>query len=177
MVACTAAADRGSTTPVNAGTSHVYPQLVCELHRGSPMMITGSPCKVVDICMSRTASNYRPAKAHIVAIDMFTGEKHEDIREASQSVEVPFTRFTEYQLLTADPATGEVSLLLDDGTIRDDLTLRTDFKEGSQGQQKTKEEQKLVEEIVASLEAGRTTIARVLSACGREKIVGVRSSD
>ena len=57
---------------------------------------------------------------HIVALDIFNGVMLEDLCPASHNLDVPFVKRTEYQLLTADGETGEVSLLLDNGNTKDD---------------------------------------------------------
>jgi hypothetical protein len=49
----------------------------------------------------------------------------QDLCPTSHNLEVPFVKRTELQLLTADGDTGEVSLLMEDGTTKDDLNLPT----------------------------------------------------
>merc|ERR1712107_630354 len=87
-------------------------------------MIKGHPCKVTEISTSKTGKHGH-AKAHIVALDIFTSKKYEDLCPTSHNVEVPFVKRTEFQLLTADESTGEVSLLLESGETKDDLNLPT----------------------------------------------------
>merc|ERR1712066_358300 len=113
------------------------------------------------------------AKAHIVALDIFTGKKYEDLCPTSHNLEVPFVKRTEYQLLNADSGTGEVSLLLEDGGTKDDLNLPTFINTG----EPTEEDEKVQKEILDAFEAGKTTIVAVLSACHQEKIVGVKTTD
>merc|ERR1711937_1013659 len=92
-----------------SGASDTYPTQAGELRKGSHVMIKGHPCQVAEISTSKTGKHGH-AKAHIVAIDIFTGKKYEDLCPTSHNMEVPFTKRTEFQLLTADPNTGEVSL-------------------------------------------------------------------
>merc|ERR1719216_59623 len=94
----------------DAGASDVYPQQAGEVRKGSHVMIKGHPCKVADVSTSKTGKHGH-AKAHIVALDIFTGKKYEDLCPTSHNLEVPFVKRTEYQLLTADADSGEVSLL------------------------------------------------------------------
>ena len=49
----------------------------------------------------------------------------QDLCPAGHNLDVPFVKRTELQLLTADGDSGEVSLLLEDGTTKDDLNLPT----------------------------------------------------
>merc|ERR1712211_139419 len=107
------------------------------------------------------------------ALDIFTGKKYEDLCPTSHNLEVPFVKRTEYQVLNADPNSGEVSLLLESGDTKDDLNLPT-FK--AQGEP-TEDDVKCQKEILDGFEAGKTTIVAVLSACGMEKIVGLKTTD
>merc|ERR1712066_407662 len=112
-------------------------------------------------------------KAHIVALDIFTGKKYEDLCPTSHNMDIPFVKRTEYQLLNADGGTGEVSLLLEDGGTKDDLNLPCFIATG----EPTDDDTKCQKEILEAFEAGKTTIVAVLSACGQEKLVGVKTTD
>merc|ERR1712187_745737 len=106
----------------DAGSSHTYPLQAGELRKGSHVMIKGHPCKVAEITTSKTGKHGH-AKAHIVALDIFTSKKYEDLCPTSHTMDVPFVKRTEYQLLSADPDEGSVSLLLESGETKDDLNL------------------------------------------------------
>merc|ERR1712099_26837 len=101
----------------DSGASHVYPQQAGELRKGSHVMIKGHPCKVAEVSTSKTGKHGH-AKAHIVALDIFTSKKYEDLCPTSHNVEVPFVKLTEYQLLSMDLQNGSVSLLLDSGETK-----------------------------------------------------------
>merc|ERR1719161_2005278 len=133
-----------------SGSSHTYPMEAGSIRKGSHMMIKGSPCKVVEVSTSKTGKHGH-AKAHIVALDIFTGKKLEDLCPTSHNLEVPFVKRTEYQLLNADPSTGEVSLLLEDGGTKDDLNLPTFVSTG----EPTEEDKKVQEEILQAFEDGK----------------------
>merc|ERR1711904_201552 len=105
--------------------------------------------------------------AHIVALDIFTGKKYEDLCPTSHNLEVPFVKRTEFQLLTADPDSGEVSLLLESGETKDDLNLPKFVKIG----EPTDDDVKLSDDIVKEVEKGeKTVIIAMLEACGEQKI-------
>merc|ERR1712190_137755 len=106
------------------------------------------------------------AKAHIVALDIFTGKKYEDLCPTSHNLSGPIVKNTEYQLLNADKDSGEVSLLLEDGGTKDDLNLPTFVNTG----EPTEEDTKVVKEIIENFNEGKTCIVAVLAACGMEKI-------
>merc|ERR1719335_981456 len=126
-----------------------------ELRKGSHVMIKGKPCKVAEVTTSKTGKHGH-AKAHIVALDIFTSKKYEDLCPTSHNVEVPFVKRTELQVLSADPDSGEVSLLLENGETKDDLNLPK-FAEVEKGE--------------------KTVLVAVLEACGEQKIVGVKLTD
>merc|ERR1712083_977187 len=136
------------------------------------MGIKGRPCKCVEVSTSKTGKHGH-AKAHIVAIDIFTGKKMEDLCPTSHNLEVPFVKRTEYQVLNADINTGEVSLLLENGNTKEDLNLPCFVKTG----EPTEEDAKVQKEILEEFEKGRTVLVAVLEACGEEKIVGVKVTE
>merc|ERR1711990_417101 len=140
---------------------------------GSHVMIKGHPCKVAKVTTSKTGKHGH-AKAHIVALDIFTAKKYEDLCPTSHNVSVPFVKRVEYQVLTADADSGNVSLLTESGDTKDDLNLPTFVKVG----EPTEEDKKVTEEILKVFEEGKGTIlVAVLGACGEEKIVGVKVTE
>merc|ERR1711913_184830 len=145
----------------DSGASHTYPQQAGEIRKGSYLMIKGNACKCVEVSTSKTGKHGH-AKAHIVAIDIFTGKKLEDLCPTSHNLEVPFVKRTEYQLLTADGDSGEVSLLLESGDTKDDLNLPTFVKVG----EPTEDDTKVVEEIIKGMDDGKQVMVIVQSACG-----------
>merc|ERR1719371_156268 len=93
-------AGAAGTTPIQCG----------ELKKGSYVMIKGRPCKIVDYSTSKTGKHGH-AKAHIVAIDIFTSKKCEDLCPTSHNMTQPVVVKTEMQVLSADPDSFEISLL------------------------------------------------------------------
>ena len=167
--------DEGETfETADAGSSHVYPQQAGELRKGSFVMIKGHPCKVAEISMSKTGKHGH-AKAHIVALDIFTAKKYEDLCPASHNMSVPYVKKEEYQVLTADRDTGAVSLLIPTtGATKDDLNLPDVGGAGDP----TDEDKKLAKEICEACDTGeKTVLAIVQGACGMEKIIGVKLTD
>merc|ERR1711988_2031543 len=111
--------DEPTFESTESGASHTYPQQAGEIRKGSFLMIKGNPCKCCEVSTSKTGKHGH-AKAHIVAIDIFTGKKMEDLCPTSHNLDVPFVKKTEYQVLSADADSGEVSLLQEDGSTKDD---------------------------------------------------------
>ena len=164
--------DEGQTfESTDAGSSHTYPQQAGELRKGSHVMIKGHPCKVAEVTTSKTGKHGH-AKAHIVALDIFTAKKYEDLCPTSHNVSVPFVKRVEYQVLTADADSGNVSLLTESGDTKDDLNLPTFVKVG----EPTEEDKKVTEEILGIMDKGeKDCMVTVLEACGEQKICAVKT--
>merc|ERR1712187_687536 len=153
----------------DSGASLVYPQQCGELRKGSMVMIKGRPTKVTEISTSKTGKHGH-AKAHIVALDIFTGKKYEDLCPTSHNMEVPFSKRTECQLLGADARSGAVGLLLESGETKHDLNLPSFASTG----EPTDEDKKVSKDILDGQERGDDVFVVVLSACGDEKIIAVK---
>merc|ERR1712085_190869 len=93
--------DEPTFDSADSGASATYPQQAGEIRKGSYLMIKGHPCKCAEVSTSKTGKHGH-AKAHIVAIDIFTGKKYEDLCPSSHNLSVPFVKNIEYQLLNAD---------------------------------------------------------------------------
>merc|ERR1712115_731712 len=157
----------------DAGSSHTYPLQAGELRKGSHVMIKGHPCKVAEATTSKTGKHGH-AKAHIVALDIFTSKKYEDLCPTSHNMNIPFVKRTEFQVLTADEGTGACSLLLDSGETKDDLNLPDRVAVG----EPTDEDKKVAKELVEAMDKGdKSVVVAVLEACGIEKIVGFKLTD
>ena len=162
--------DEPTFEQTESGASATYPQQAGEIRKGSYLMIKGHPCKCVEVSTSKTGKHGH-AKAHIIAIDIFTGKKMEDLCPCSHNLDIPFVKKTEYQVLTADADTGEVSLLQEDGTTKDDLNLPTFVSIG----EATDADKKTTADILAELEKGEKSVFVIVQgACGVEKIVDTK---
>merc|ERR1711994_890665 len=171
----TMADDDGPTfETTESGSSHTYPQQAGEIRKGAHLMIKGRPCKCVEESTSKTGKHGH-AKAHIVALDIFTNKKYEDLCPTSHNLDVPFVKRVEYQVLSADADEGTVSMLKDpnSGETKDDLNLPTIVTTG----EPTDDDKKVSEELLKGLDDGKTVIAIVQSACGVEKIIQVKVND
>merc|ERR1719460_442916 len=107
---CKVADEEHDFSSGDAGGSHTYPMQAGELRKGSHVMIKGKPCKVAEVTSSKTGKHGH-AKCHIVALDIFTQKKYEDLCPCSHNIEVPFVKRIELQVLTAEKDSGETSLL------------------------------------------------------------------
>jgi len=140
-----------------AGASDTFPQQCSALRKNGHVMIKDRPCKIVEMSTSKTGKHGH-AKVHMVAIDIFTGKKLEDICPSTHNMNVPNVNRKDYQLVDIDD--NYASLMDDAGETKDDLQVPDD---------------ETGKEIKTKFAAGDTFMITVLSACGEEKIVGVKA--
>ncbi|MCJ1430414.1 Eukaryotic translation initiation factor 5A [Sticta canariensis] len=89
------------------------------LRKNGFVVIKNRPCKIVEMSTSKTGKHGH-AKVHLVAIDIFTGKKLEDLCPSTHNMDVPNVTRREYQLLHISDD-DFLSLMLDDGTMKDDV--------------------------------------------------------
>ena len=68
------------------------------LRKNGHVVIKGRPCKIVDMSTSKTGKHGH-AKVHLIAIDIFTGKKLEDLCPSTHNMDVPVVKRNEYQLV------------------------------------------------------------------------------
>jgi len=140
----------------DAGASETFPMQCSALRKNGFVMIKGRPCKIVEMSTSKTGKHGH-AKVHMVALDIFTGKKYEDICPSTHNMDVPNVKRRDFQLLDVDD--GYLSLMDDGGNTRDDLK---------------KPEGDIGAEIDVAQDAGKDIICTVLSACGEECVIATK---
>jgi len=140
----------------DAGASETFPMQCSALRKNGFVMIKSRPCKIVEMSTSKTGKHGH-AKVHLVALDIFTGKKLEDICPSTHNMEVPNVKRRDFQLLDIDD--GFLSLMDDAGNTRDDLKV----PEGELG-----------EEIVKEHGDGKDLLCTVLTACGEECVIATK---
>merc|ERR1711964_233201 len=105
----------------DAGASATFPMQCSALRKNGHVVIKGRPCKIVEMSTSKTGKHGH-AKVHLVAIDIFTGKKLEDLSPSTHNMDVPNVSRREFQLLdiTDDDF---LSLMDDSGNTKDDVKL------------------------------------------------------
>ncbi|XP_040578540.1 eukaryotic translation initiation factor 5A-1 [Lepeophtheirus salmonis] len=140
----------------DAGASETFPMQCSALRKNGFVMIKGRPCKIVEMSTSKTGKHGH-AKVHMVALDIFTQKKYEDICPSTHNMDVPNVKRKDYQLLDIDD--GFLSLMDDSGNTRDDLRV----PEGEIG-----------DEIKVAIAESRDILCTVLSACGEESVIATK---
>merc|ERR1711864_7410 len=102
----------------DSGASATFPMQGSALRKGGFVMIKNRPCKIVEMSTSKTGKHGH-AKVHMVALDIFTGKKLEDICPSTHNMEVPNVKRKDYQLIGMED--DFLSLMDDTGDTREDL--------------------------------------------------------
>ncbi|KAJ5636647.1 eukaryotic translation initiation factor 5A-2 [Penicillium longicatenatum] len=103
----------------DAGASTTFPMQCSALRKNGHVVIKGRPCKIIEMSTSKTGKHGH-AKVHMVATDIFTGKKLEDLSPSTHNMDVPIVNRREYQLLDISED-GFLSMLTDDGDLKDDV--------------------------------------------------------
>ncbi|KAF8583427.1 eukaryotic translation initiation factor 5A [Ramaria rubella] len=141
-----------------SGASQTFPMQCSALRKNGHVVIKGRPCKIVDMSTSKTGKHGH-AKVHLVAIDIFTGKKLEDICPSTHNMDVPNVTRNEYQLVNVDD--GFLNLMTQDGTAKDDVKV----PEGDLGKQ-----------IQADFDEGKDLLVTIISAMGEEQAISVKDA-
>ncbi|KAL2822590.1 translation protein SH3-like domain-containing protein [Aspergillus granulosus] len=103
----------------DAGASATFPMQCSALRKNGFVVIKGRPCKIIDMSTSKTGKHGH-AKVHLVATDIFTQKKLEELCPSTHNMDVPNVTRREYQLLDVTDD-GFLSLMDDNGATKDDV--------------------------------------------------------
>ncbi|KAJ6256943.1 Eukaryotic translation initiation factor [Drechslerella dactyloides] len=142
----------------SAGASATFPMQCSALRKNGHVVIKGRPCKIVEMSTSKTGKHGH-AKVHLVAIDIFTGKKLEDLCPSTHNMDVPNVRRTEYQLVNIDD--GYLNLIDTDGNSKDDVKVP---------------DSEIGKAVQDDFDAGKDLLITILTAMGEEAAVAVKES-
>jgi len=143
---------------VGAGASLTFPMQCSALRKNGFVVIKSRPCKIVDMSTSKTGKHGH-AKVNIVAIDIFTDKKYEDISPSTHNMDVPNVRRNEYQLVNIDD--GYLNLMSSDGVTKDDVKVPDD---------------ELGKQIEADFTEGKDLLVTIITAMGEEQAISVKEA-
>merc|ERR1712232_1419945 len=106
-------ADEDTIEVASSGSALTYPMQCSALRKGGFVMIKNRPMKIIDMSTSKTGKHGH-AKAHLVATDIFTGKKAEDLCPSTHNMNVPVVKRKEYMLIDIDE--DDHMSLMDNGT-------------------------------------------------------------
>jgi len=143
---------------VSAGASATYPMQCSALRKGGHVVIKNRPCKIVDMSTSKTGKHGH-AKVHLIAIDIFTTKKLEEICPSTHNMDVPNVGRVEYTLVNIDD--GFLNLMTTEGAEKNDVKV----PEGEVGEQ-----------IEKDFEDGKELVVTIVSAMGEEHCLAVKEA-
>ncbi|KPV72011.1 uncharacterized protein RHOBADRAFT_65676 [Rhodotorula graminis WP1] len=138
----------------SAGASLTFPMQCSALRKNGHVVIKGRPCKIIDMSTSKTGKHGH-AKVHLIATDIFTQKKYEDLSPSTHNMDVPHVVRNEYQLVNIDE--GFLNLLTQDGGEKNDVKVPED---------------KVGDEIQKAFDDGEDIIVTITSAMGEEHCLG-----
>lgn len=142
----------------DAGSSLTFPMQCSALRKNGFVVIKGRPCKIIDMSTSKTGKHGH-AKVHLVATDIFTQKKLEDLSPSTHNMEVPVVKRNEFQLLDIDD--GFLSLMNNDGDMKEDVRA----PEGELG-----------DKLQSEFDEGKELIVTIVSAMGEEACISFKEA-
>ncbi|GMM37308.1 translation elongation factor eIF-5A [Saccharomycopsis crataegensis] len=142
----------------DAGSSLIYPMQCSALRKNGFVVIKNRPCKIVEMSTSKTGKHGH-AKVHLVAIDIFTNKKLEDLSPSTHNMDVPVVKRNEYQLINIDD--GFLNLMTQDGDTKDDVKV----PDGELG-----------DKITADWEDGKDLMVTIISAMNEEAAISFKEA-
>ena len=149
--------DEDFTNAGSSGASETFPMQCSSLRKNGHVIIKNRPCKIVEMSTSKTGKHGH-AKVHLVALDIFTGKKLEDLCPSTHNMSVPRVLRREYQLTNISDE-DFMEFLCDDGSTKDDVRIP---------------DSDLGKEIRAKFEDGDNVVVTILNAMGEEAPVAVK---
>ncbi|KAK4684723.1 translation initiation factor 5A, partial [Tremellales sp. Uapishka_1] len=141
-----------------AGASKTFPMQCSALRKNGHVVIKNRPCKIIDMSTSKTGKHGH-AKVHLIATDIFTGKKLEDISPSTHNMDVPNVRREEYMLVNIED--GFLNLMDGDGNPKDDVKVP---------------ETDLGKDIETAFENGKELMVTIISAMDEEQAISFKEA-
>eukprot|EP01010_Urceolus_cornutus_P001463 NODE_2004_length_674_cov_1315.798400_g1566_i0.p1 GENE.NODE_2004_length_674_cov_1315.798400_g1566_i0~~NODE_2004_length_674_cov_1315.798400_g1566_i0.p1 ORF type:complete len:177 (-),score=67.97 NODE_2004_length_674_cov_1315.798400_g1566_i0:142-615(-) len=151
--------DTGEYHTAESGASATFPMQCGNIKKGGYVCIKGRPCKVVEYTTSKTGKHGH-AKAHIIAIDIFTSKKLEELCPTTHNLDVPNVQRTEYPVVDIDHD-GFVTMMDPNNEEKNDVKVPA----GDVGARMQKD-----------FDDGKELIVSVIKAMGEEAIVACKEA-
>ncbi|GAA5980511.1 hypothetical protein JCM11641_003417 [Rhodosporidiobolus odoratus] len=142
----------------SAGASLTFPMQCSALRKNGHVVIKGRPCKIIDMSTSKTGKHGH-AKVHLVATDIFTGRKYEDLSPSTHNMDVPHVKRDEYTLINIDD--GFLNLMTTEGDTKDDVKIP---------------EAEIGDQIQAAFDEGRDLVVTITSSMGEEHCLAFKDA-
>ncbi|GAC74724.1 translation initiation factor 5A [Moesziomyces antarcticus T-34] len=163
LVGVSAAAKQRSASAAHIACLTLF--LWRSLHRGRRSQrsscwpsAASTPSLIIDMSTSKTGKHGH-AKVHLVATDIFTSKKYEDISPSTHNMDVPNVSRNEFQLVNIDD--GYLNLMTNDGDTKDDVRV----PDGELGEQ-----------IQAAFDDGKDLMVTIVSAMGEEHCLSFKDA-
>ena len=131
-------------------------------------MINNRPCSIVEISTSKT-DKHGNANVHIVAHDIFTGEKFEDVCASTQNMNVPRVSRKDFQLINVED--GFAVLMSTKGT-NDTLFVTNNVCIVKLQQENASAEIKIKQaEILKKIAGNENFFVTLMTACAEDMVV------
>ncbi|PQE21377.1 eukaryotic translation initiation factor 5A-2 protein [Rutstroemia sp. NJR-2017a BBW] len=150
----------------DAGASATYPMQCSALRKNGFVCIKNRPCKIVDMSTSKTGKHGH-AKVHLVAIDIFTGKKLEDLCPSTHNMDVPNVSRKEFMLSHLEDDDDFLHLIDEDGGEKNDVAI-------PDAEFRTKAEAALAN---SETKGDTEVIVTVLTAMGEEKAMEIKEKN
>ncbi|KAG2214942.1 hypothetical protein INT46_004743 [Mucor plumbeus] len=142
-----------------SGASLTFPLQCSALRKNGHVVIKGRPCKIIEMTTSKTGKHGH-AKVHLVATDIFTNKKLEDLCPSTHNMNVPNVTRLDYSLIDIDED-GFLSLMTADGGTKEDVKL----PEGELG-----------EKLQEDFDEGKDLLVSIVSAMGEEHCLAYKEA-
>jgi len=112
----------------DSGAALYHPIQCSALRKNNYCLIKDRPCKIVEMSTSKTGKHGH-AKVHLVALDIFTNKKLEDICPSTHNMNCPAVTRLEYTVVDYSEDDKIFTLMDDQGEIREDLKYESEVCE------------------------------------------------